>query len=398
MPLAKKYRTASFRGVEFKMDATDTEVGRRVVTHEYPLRDTPYSKDLGRKKQEFSIDGYVLGENYESQRDALIVAVETAGEGTLVHPYLGTKQVVCTGCRIRESKNELGIAYFSFTFAESGKPQFPTTSINPKSKIKGTVEDLQGISSEAFNKVYSVADAPSFVSDSAETGIGGFTDVVEGEASKVNTVSSKLADYTYQIRQMKAQVSDIAQSPDKVSSNFTRSLNSLLALAPGGGAGMKRALQGTLSYGNNVTQNGDTENRLKEYLNAKAMRDLNKQLVVGLLSQEASERTYASFEDAVEERTEILTLIDEILDETNDDDVFRGFQKLRAEVVQAVPASDKDLPRIVTTEVFADTSSLVLSYNIYEKLDLEQDIIDRNKIKNPGFISPAKELKVLRGV
>ncbi len=396
--LAKKYRAASFKGIPFKVDSTDTEVGRRVVTHEYPLRDTPGSRDLGRKAEGFTIDGYVLGANYEAERDALEDACKSEGPGTLIHPYKGSKEVVCTGCRIRESKSELGIAYFSLTFVENGKQVFPTANVNPKSKLKTTIEDLQGVSSTAFEKVYTVADSPSFVSDSAEESITGFADIVDGEASKVGAVSGKLADYTYQIRQMRATVGDIAQTPSSVSANFKNSLNALLALAPGGGGDMKRALNGTLSFGAGVTENSDTESRIQEYLNAKAMRDLNKQLVVGLLSSEASDRTYASHEDAKKDRDEILDLIDEVLDETNDDDVFLGFQKLRNELVKAVPGDDQELPNIVTIQIPAVAPSLVLAYDTYENLDLENDIVQRNNISNPAFIPPARDLKILKGV
>ena len=42
-------RPASFRGVAFEVESHSESGGRRVELHEYPLRDTPYAEDLGKK-------------------------------------------------------------------------------------------------------------------------------------------------------------------------------------------------------------------------------------------------------------------------------------------------------------------------------------------------------------
>jgi prophage DNA circulation protein len=79
MAKLKQARQASFRGVPFKVFTTDTTFGRRLVEHTFVKRDTPYQEDLGRKVREFTIEAFVVGSDYESQRDALITAAETEG-------------------------------------------------------------------------------------------------------------------------------------------------------------------------------------------------------------------------------------------------------------------------------------------------------------------------------
>ena len=44
-------RPASFRGVPFLVDESHVVIGRRVVLHEYPLRDKPYAEDLGKNRE-----------------------------------------------------------------------------------------------------------------------------------------------------------------------------------------------------------------------------------------------------------------------------------------------------------------------------------------------------------
>lgn len=395
--LAKKYQQATLNGVPFLVDSTNYDGGRRVVVHEYPYKDVNYSEDLGRKRRAFSFEAYVLGEEYEGQRDALLIILEDEGEKTLIHPYLGTKNVVVTDFSLRESKSELGIAYFSISFVEVGLQENPTSSIDPSSKLKSTIEQLQEVSSAAFEKVYNVADAPSFVFDSAESNVQGFTDVVDAQAKKVNGATQKLADYTYQIRNMKADIRNIAATPARVAQNFVTTLNNFLAVLPGGSSQMRLALKGITRYGVDFdTSNMATTSRKTESENNRALRDLNFELVVGLMASEAVDRLYSSYEDAELSRDEVLDLIDEILNRTKDDDVYSGFYRLRHEVIRAIPNSAQGLPRIVTFENVVQLPSLAVAYDLYESLELEPDLVERNGVAHPGFMPANKELKALR--
>lgn len=395
--LAKKYRQPSFRGVEFKISDVNGNHGRRVTVYQYPFKNKNSSKDLGLKARSFSFDAYVLGENYEAQRDALIAACEAEGPGVLVHPYLGTKNVVCSGCNYSEGKSSNGAAFFSLSFDEVGDEINPSVGIDGASKLKNTVAELQAVSSAAFEKIYAVADAPSFVTDSAEEKLNTFTDVVDFEAQKINGLTQKLADYTYQIRNMKADITSIASAPGRVAQNMVTTLNNFLAVLPGGTPQMKVALTGITRYGSAFDTSSDsTSTRAQESENARALRDLNFEVATGLLASEAVDRIYTSFEDAQISQHEVLDLIDQILERTRDDDVFAGFHRMRVEVIKAVPNPNQGLPRIVSVEYTAQLPSLVIAYDIYENLDLEQDIIERNNISNPGFMPAQSPIQVLR--
>jgi len=235
------------------------------------------------------------------------------------------------------------------------------------------------------------------VTDSAEEKIQAFTDVVNGQAKKINGVTEKLADYTYQIRNMQADIRDIAQTPNRVAQNFVTTLNNFLAILPGGSLQMKSALTGVSEYGVDFdTSNSLTSSRLAESENSRALRDLSFELVVGLLAGEATDRVYESYEDAETDRNQVLDLIDTILNRTLDDNVYSGFYRLKHELVKAVPNPDQDLPRIVGIEYTAQMPSLVVAYDLYEALDLEKDLVERNAVSNPGFMPANREIKALR--
>jgi prophage DNA circulation protein len=84
----------SWRGVGFVMDATPTKAGRRVAVHEYPYRDTVWPEDLGKLPRHYQVAAFLVGDDCYQQKQAMIAACEKAGPGTLVHPILGSLQVV----------------------------------------------------------------------------------------------------------------------------------------------------------------------------------------------------------------------------------------------------------------------------------------------------------------
>ena len=113
---------ASFRGVPFFVASHELQGGRRGVLHEFPDRDIPVTEDLGRAAGRYSIEAFVIGADYDQDRDDLIDAVfNVAGPGTLVHPYLGTIEVqMMDGCSLREQTAPGGIANFHLVCVQAG--------------------------------------------------------------------------------------------------------------------------------------------------------------------------------------------------------------------------------------------------------------------------------------
>jgi len=142
---------ASFRGIEFKVDANARGSGRRVVLHEFPHRDLPYTEDLGRRARAFPVTGYVIGPFYKDDRDALIFALEREGPGQLVLPTLGEFTVQSREYSVRENKRAGGIAEFEMNFVEVGEAGFDTL-FDTMSGITSSASDLQEQTIASSNK------------------------------------------------------------------------------------------------------------------------------------------------------------------------------------------------------------------------------------------------------
>lgn len=146
-------REASFRGARFEVDEVEASGGRRVVLHEYPLRDTPYSEDLGRRAREFSVRGYIIqGRTYDyaSARADVLKALEAYGPGELVHPWHGEVNVVVDDYRLRESMERGGLLELDIHFREAGQLANPTASADTAKRVASAASSARQALKNSF--------------------------------------------------------------------------------------------------------------------------------------------------------------------------------------------------------------------------------------------------------
>ena len=74
-----KLQPASFRDIKFLVKSHSLALGRRVVSHEFPFGDKPFTEDLGKKSRSFNLEGFLIGDDCFAQRDQLISACEQFG-------------------------------------------------------------------------------------------------------------------------------------------------------------------------------------------------------------------------------------------------------------------------------------------------------------------------------
>jgi prophage DNA circulation protein len=145
MAWRENWQPATFRGVEFKVDTGAKVSGRRGVLFEFPKRDEPYFEDMGRRARRWAITGYVIGQEYQGQADALERALTQLGPAMLVHPTMGTMRVAAESYTRGERKTEGGYATFDMTFVEAGSPMATRISEN----TQGLVDQMSSSASNA---------------------------------------------------------------------------------------------------------------------------------------------------------------------------------------------------------------------------------------------------------
>lgn len=400
-------RPATFRGVPFKVDSHDAQGGRRTVKHEFPLRDKPYVEDMGRRAKEFGIDAYVVGDDYMQQRDALMRACDEAGSADLVHPYLGSLKVVCTGWALRESKTEGRMARFSLSFVESGEADFPSDAADPIAKAGEAADLAEESSISDFASKFSIDGLPDFAIEDAQRLIDAAGAEISAIAMSINGLASGAFGFVNTVQSFVGSVTSLIRAPSMLAGRLFGLVGSLGGLFDS----PRSALSGLLSlfgFGSDekpipgVTSNSDgsvsavTSTRQRQQSNRTAIIGLVRQAAVIEAARIAPSATYETAEDAQAVRDAIAAAIDDLMeDPATTDAVFSSLQRVRTAVVQGVPPESESLPNLVTITAIATLPSLVLAYDIYEDAEREGEIVTRNNIRYPGFVPGAEPLQVL---
>ena len=131
----KTLRKASYEGIHFDVDSATLSFGRRTVTHEFPQRDTSYVEDLGKATRQFSIQGFIVGDDFIDRSKRLIDKVESqvgtdrrANHGKLVHPWLGSLEVTPIDNPSITYDRAKRICTFTLTFLEAGNESTKKTT------------------------------------------------------------------------------------------------------------------------------------------------------------------------------------------------------------------------------------------------------------------------------
>ncbi len=165
---------ASFRGVPFYMQASAGQGGRRVVTHEFPLRDDAYTEDLGRLPRRFRLTAFVVdnptyGLSYLDARDALIDAIEGyADAGTLMHPTFGP--LTCRASTLSWQERvvgDFGYCSFDIEFVVDNPTPGPLYFADTASLLFAGVASLLPILSSAYTLTVGATEAPVALLESA---------------------------------------------------------------------------------------------------------------------------------------------------------------------------------------------------------------------------------------
>ena len=131
----KTLREASYEGIRFDVDSATLSFGRRTVTHEFPQRDTSYVEDLGKATRQFSIQGFIVGDDFIDRSKRLIDKIESqvgtdrrANHGKLVHPWLGSLEVTPIDNPSITYDRAKRFCTFTLTFLEAGNESTKKTT------------------------------------------------------------------------------------------------------------------------------------------------------------------------------------------------------------------------------------------------------------------------------
>jgi len=153
---------AHFDGLLFHVESGSREGGRRIVVHEFPKRDLPYSEDMGRSAITFTVRGYCItypfetsvtlySRDYRKARNLLQQRLDEGGPGTLQLPTMSPLKVVCQRYRMTEEEKFGGYVVFDMQFVELGAPPFRAVE-NTEEALRAEAQRLKAIIQQTLKK------------------------------------------------------------------------------------------------------------------------------------------------------------------------------------------------------------------------------------------------------
>jgi prophage DNA circulation protein len=386
------YRQASFRNVNFYVDSSDAVFGRRTASHEFPGQDKPYTEDLGRKAREFTVEGYILGDDYMVGRDDMVKACEKAGAGQLIHPYYGTMSVVCTGLTVREVKGERRMCRLSFKFLESGELVFPTVAPDTGALVEASKNLTLDQIKATFENKYLIDTIPYSVLQNVMATVDQGLDKIQ----EVKKFVASAAAFRRQLENLRGRVIQAVYDARGLA-------NDIIDLVSFGT--FVDSTQEILANATNARLQYDEVKRMFDFAPETVLAEDDPSLLVADLMVQGSVAVGCGLAgvmeyDSVNEAEEIRAILNNnvqaiTLSPEIDDALYEQFLDLTTKMNDDIAERSISMSRLVTFTPTEDMPVCNLAYMLHGNLDEYEDIIARNGIRHPGFIHGGLPTEVL---
>lgn len=387
----------AFRGATFTVPVDDLEFGRRTQVDEFPLRDTPYVQDLGRKTRRFQIEAFVSGDGYMEERDALIAAIEQPGPGLLTHPYYGIINVTVVEARVRQSSREGGRASFTLTCVEAGEDLFPAIEADTALGLDTHATLASESAIREFARTFSVAGLTGFSIAAVETELSRtIADVEKAVGDVANAIAAEI------------------RAPYNMAGLIVGAVQQIATLAATPFEAL-RLYQGLFNAGSTGTNPLTTDQRRRQAQATHALRELVRTSAVCEAARAASTADFSpapataagpgvptSSDDVLRVRDDLLTALDArraatdpVTGEPIGNELFDALRGLRAAIVADLHLRAARLPQLTAYTPKATLPARLIAWQIYGDAARAEEIVARNKIRHPLFVPGGATLEVL---
>lgn len=424
------YDEGMWKGAPFLYQEVKGTIGRRTILTEYPGKKAkPRVEDMGPATGIFTMDVFVMGPNYDVDRDVLRAAFNDPGPGELIHPYWGKMQCTVHGpVSVVETTRRGGMAVFSVTFVQDGADLKLLETRPTEDIVDELAEQVVEVSESEFSELFTVIAAIESTIDAA-------VEAVQTVASAYNTIKGKIAaalqvinDATAAINSVVDGVVNLINTPAALAGQLTAMVRSVVTGVTSIGAAYEAAIdffdgEDALPAEGNVIAartrvntlmqsisdigaipatlpalptTGAQQQRIKAQ-NQKALDRLMKANSIAVVSQVAVTLDYESFDQAQDMRAAITDLIDTLLlDDELSDDLYSPLCNLRAALTEHFNSVADSLPELKDYTPIQTIPALVLAYQIYGDSRRESDILSRNaSIRDQTAVPGGVTLKVL---
>lgn len=394
-------RPASFRGASFFVAEDKGDYGRRGPVHEYPMRDDPYFEDLGEKKRTFNVNGYLAGDNWIAQKDALVAACTARGPAILQLPTEQAQLVACLHLSVSRTKDacgfysvqmefvvakNFGIAPIAVAMIESLIGSVFASAIEPMTQMFANnyvgsnvqqyaldlqVERVQSFAATAINVIETY---PSQSPERAAEIVQAATAIYQAADATTPEIVTSVANVVNVIGT--SMTPEHAEQAMTVLANFSVNETTLSQMQA------RRTQHGDTTLSS--TPIGPTD--LADIANAAMFNGMVRSFAMMKLAQAISAKNFRDRAEAIQARANVVELFNMQIAEFDEDAVVNLLLEARNLAVRSISQKMASIVPVIQITASTTRPSFYWSARLYETVDRADELSDRNGVNNPAFM------------
>lgn len=387
-----RLRPASFRGVPFGVEATSEGTGRRTVVHSFPGSDTPLVQDLGRDVETVAVRAFVVGADYDLQRDALLAAMREPGPGELIHPHYGALRVRPLAVRVEHRSRDGGMAALSLTFIESGETPAGLfgTAAGAVAQVEDRADDALDLSGVEMAESVDLERQPI-------QALEGLVREFEALSEWLESLSlagplEQVARYRRLVERLGDALLEVASFPTRQAVLVREALTALSSAVESREVRLELYLD-LLRQRPRLVGGAAAYSRAADS-NATAFSALYRTMAAAEAVREASLIDWPTRQDAERVREAIQAQVDALMADVGPTG-YGALVRLLTALLEAVPSPETTLPELRPYTPSATVPAVVLAHRLYGDRNRAAEIVSRNGIRHPGRVPAAVRLEVL---
>lgn len=403
---------AELDGIKFLYTEISGQGGRRTEHFEYPggLPNSNYVEDLGPSAKRYNIRAFLLGDNYHVTRQELEDVLNRGGPLPFQHPYRGLLRVKLLGdYTVTESDTQGGMATFDFTLVEAGGG-FPTVFVATPAKVTALAASASSVVAEKTK--FDLLGAIQDVVNSVLNTFGKATSGMRKVNGKIGAALSLVDDATFAIQSFDDQIETLKSQPQNLMNKFLALKSAIMGLVKEHEAPtaidvvlpkvdpIRIALEAFRSMNEfeaepSAIPTPTEQFRIEDNCHAEI------QLADRAGNVIAAADTLASLEmenstQAAEVQAELVGAFDAVLATDDlDPSIAESILALKAATIEHFVSQQSRLPDLTTYSLKKTIPALIVAYELYGDAARVDEIVERNKIRHPGFAPGGSDLEVL---
>jgi len=380
----------SYAGIPFFVKTAEKTGGRAVVSKAIPFSDKHSNEDIGKKVSSFSFSIFLIGDDVESQRDAVDEAFGREGYFELIHPQYGRFNARCTDYTIPYDNDVGEYIEIPVTFVPEQDPK----------ETANSVEDLRGTAIEkadaaldntksAFVEEFSILGKAKAIVDSVAAFTVGILDKIENVRSSIRSVS----EFVNTISQIRENVSIALGTPADFASRIQHILTLSADVVTRDDAANDYVKESLSIMKSVVSDRKSTAYASADELSGKIGR-LMLMSAASMVAKSVVDCRFGSAEESREMQDAVAETFALAAEAAESIDDYLNLLDMQAAALKYLRNEMSNLAVVVEYPMNGTRDILSACFDCYGNLDRVDDILERNGICDPLIITP-RNLRVL---